>query len=181
LSCGQDAAIELVTWQQAIAHAHAVGDLAGPDPQGRFPEPGKKLGGRNPFADVGKRRTFVDETIGELEIRAMPGQPPCATCSTPLAVESQSDGMLVMRCPGCGAKHTYEAPFDAIEAMPALRGIVADEHVRGLRDVALEDTIEGEKLAFCPKCQADVPIHGRSTIVDCPSCATRSRVTNEML
>src|SRR6185295_10892156 len=58
--CGLRQRFEPSTWTEALEFAHAVGDLAGPEPEGRYPNPSLWIAPANPFADVGETLTFSE-------------------------------------------------------------------------------------------------------------------------
>src|SRR5262249_38772865 len=102
--CGLRQRFEVSSWGPALAMAHAVGDLAGPSPEGRSPHPTLWIGSENPYARVGDTRTFEHGSKGEdVSIDAAPGHPVCHACQTPLAATVTGTGAVSTRCPGCGA------------------------------------------------------------------------------
>ena len=79
-SCGLHQRFEVEAWREALDFAHAVGDLAGPAPEGRHPHPTLWIGSENPHARVGDTQTF-DRRSGisanGLAIEVAPGHPVC--------------------------------------------------------------------------------------------------------
>src|SRR6478672_2635820 len=97
--CGLRQRFEPSTWSEALDFAHAVGDLAGPGPEGRYPDPGLWIGASNPFRDTGETASFsefrqsgFEITEGltipkSLQIAAAPGFPVCLRCKVPVVVQ----------------------------------------------------------------------------------------------
>src|SRR5262245_44848647 len=56
--CGLRQRFDIEDWQPALELAHAVADLAGPNPEGRSPHPAIWIGSDNPYATIGDRTTF---------------------------------------------------------------------------------------------------------------------------
>ena len=93
--CGLCQRFEPSTWIEALEFAHAVGDLSGPEPEGRAPNPSLWIAPDNPFRDVGETVTFselrqsgsqmVDGMMvpRSLQIRVAPGFPGAAGAESP--------------------------------------------------------------------------------------------------
>ena len=73
--CGLRQRFEVQHWAPALGVAHAVGDLAGPAPEGRRPHPSLWIGSENSFARIGDTHTFERTTQGELTLEASSGHP----------------------------------------------------------------------------------------------------------
>jgi hypothetical protein len=185
--CGLRQRFEVSQWGEALSFAHAVGDLAGPAPEGRHPHPALWIGSENPYAAVGDTKTFEQSESGALTIDAVPGHPVCRTCSAPLTVTVAGPGAATARCPRCGDQSSYTIPDAARNLHPSLVAVVADEH-RGDRPRAhASKTQAGVVMLSCPGCGAPLPAAGGERAQTCAFChavcfiPTRSlmRVRNE--
>ncbi len=169
--CGLRQRFEASSWGPALAHAHAVGDLAGPAPEGRFPHPALWIGSENPYARVGDIVTF--EPLGEeevLSVDAAPGHPVCRACHTPLAVTVTGPGAASTRCPGCGATGTYAVADAARAICEALVAVVADEHRTDRPRAQATATQVGVVALSCPGCGGPLTIGDGGRVQTCPFC-----------
>src|SRR5262249_50209171 len=66
IHCNLRQKFDVDQWREALEHAHAVGDLAGPWPEGRAPHPTIWIGGANPHKRVGDTTTFASTKVGAL-------------------------------------------------------------------------------------------------------------------
>ncbi len=189
--CGLDQAFDADAWEQGLAHCHAVGDLAGPEPEGRHPHPVVALLGLNPFADIGVTRTFSALNLSgsfvrdgltvtrSLRIDAGPGHPLCPRCRTPLAHEVR-DPRLHVSCPECGHRATYDTPLRAVEFDGGLRGVLAE----GLRadQLQVKAAPHGGVIALsCPSCGAGLTDLGDGSVVTCTFCNTTARIPDRLM
>src|SRR5262249_54995779 len=129
-SCGLHQRFDLDAWREALDFAHAVGDLAGPAPEGRHPHPTLWIGSENPYARIGDTHAFERKdniSTNGLAIDASPGHPICRTCQVPLSTTSARPGAVSTRCPRCGVTAEYAIPDDTRHLSGALVGVVADE------------------------------------------------------
>lgn len=188
LRCGMSQIFDVDSWDEGLAHAHAVGDLAGPAPEGRFPDARAPIGELNPFRELGRSETssvlqqsgVVIEggmmTNRSLRVEASPGHPLCGLCRAPLAVTGASGSALSVRCTGCGDSATYDLPARAAERCRGLRGVLADEHRAGSRQASLERSGAGVEILRCPNCAGALSVSGASTVVDCEYCHVALRI-----
>src|SRR5207253_6689709 len=119
--CGRRQRFGPSTWSEALHFAHAVGDLSGPGPEGRHPDPGLWIAPVNPFRDTGETLAFSEfrqagfeiadgMTIPKtLHIQAAPGFPVCLRCRVPLAVEV-APGRATTTCRSCSETATFALP-----------------------------------------------------------------------
>jgi hypothetical protein len=178
IACGVRQRFEVEGWRGALEAADAVGDLAGPDPEGRTPHPTVWIGNDNPYADIGATRTFHAHTessgglgtlLQTLHLSAAPGEPACRRCRVPLEVTLRAPGDVATRCPGCGDAATYATPPDARGVTSSLLGVIADEH-RTDRPRARESAAGAVQSLSCPGCGGPLTLEGRDRAVVCPFC-----------
>jgi len=147
-----------------LKHAHAVGDLAGPAPEGRLPQAGVEIGPRNPYRAVGLEvAELEDERVREddetaTDLAAGPGHPMCLGCSAPL--DEAWDGGDT-ECATCRVAVHGARPG---KAMPVDRGLVAI-----LRRGPVERKAGAVALS-CPTCNAPLPASEGATHVTCKYC-----------
>lgn len=189
LHCGLEQRIDPNQWFGALAHAHAVADLCGPHPEGRFPNEFTSIRRQNPFTDVGVTRTSArhhgstqDASQPVLDVVATPGHPPCLRCRAPLALARVEPPELELFCsnPACSERTTTVLPDGVRVQVPDLIGIVGREHEKGRRDVRVERGPEGLGC-YCPSCAAQVQVLSYSTLVECRHCRAVSRVPDKAL
>lgn len=181
--CGLDQAFDVESWVETLAFAHAVGDLAGPEPEGRFPDPLFAIHEQNPHGAVGVSRVFETHAVtGEvqrgaavlqrsLEVRAHPGRPLC-TCGAPLELRRAPDG-VESRCAACGRRGTARLDPRAGRLCGALRATFGatstpPDATRGLT---------GSMGFSCPGCGAPLKIKPGEPMATCPFCKLSSRVS----
>ncbi|WP_437486983.1 zinc ribbon domain-containing protein [Sorangium sp. So ce1014] len=170
-TCSHTQELPALLWRTALRHAHAVADMAGPDPEGgaagRPP-----IATLNPFKEVGIERADApgerlrptDDTPANLV--AGPGHPICA-CGA--LVEPQWRGG---RCAcTCGLSHSGEVPALVRRAMP--RGVVAlvfdrPRAARGAAVIALE----------CPRCHAPLDAPEGVRRVTCKYCGGSAAIVD---
>ncbi len=192
--CGLRQKFEPSTWSEALEFAHAVGDLAGPEPEGRFPDPSVWIGPANPFRDIGETLTFsefrqsgFEMTDGltipkSLQIQAAPGFPVCARCRTTLAVQAASDGRTTTTCSSCGDSATFTLPDRARSFGEALVAVVAQEHrVNRMNATVMAPSDAGVSALVCPNCGAPLTLHGGDRTIRCQFCSAFCRVPGQFL
>jgi hypothetical protein len=189
LHCGLEERLDPNQWWGALAHAHAVGDLCGPHPEGRFPNELVSICRHNPFAEVGLTRVSAQHhgstpAPGQptLNVVATPGHPPCARCRTPLVLARVEPPELELECPNpeCGERTTTVLPEGVRVKIPDLVGILGREHEKGRRDVGIEHGPQGLGF-YCPSCASAVEVLSYSTLVECRLCHTVARVPDKAL
>lgn len=191
--CGMEQAYDVDVWRQGLEAAHAVGDLHGPDPEGR--RPGKvSIAGRNPHADIGRSATcFESEQSGivmasgvvqtrSLHLEAAPGHPLCAKCKAPLQAHVDDAGGLVTECGRCTERATYALPASTRALHDGFDGAIAAEYRTDRQDVRVRSSSQGGAIALeCPNCSAALEVDGKSPIVTCEYCHTQCRIPSRTL
>jgi hypothetical protein len=189
LHCGLEQRLDPNQWWGALSHAHAVADLCGPHPEGRFPNELVSIRRHNPFAQVGTSCTSAEHhgTSNDrgqpiLDVIATPGHPPCPVCHTPLELVRVAPPELALECPNpaCGERTTTVLPDGVRMKIPDLVGIAGSEHEKGRRDVRIQRGPAGLGC-YCPACSAIVSVVSYSTLVECQHCHTISRVPDKAL
>jgi hypothetical protein len=164
--CGSYQRFDNGAWRGGLAFAHAVGDLAGPHPEGRFPSADVWIGDLNPHANVGVTVTFATEEKDGVRVEACPGFPVCRRCRALLEVRVER-GVTTTRCAGCGAQARYALPTSL--SSESARAVVAEEQRLERREVKVQATATGLVALTCPQCGAAVkPLDG--TTVECTYC-----------
>jgi hypothetical protein len=185
--CGLHQAFPAGQWDKALARAHGVADLAGPDPEGRFPGP-PPVGAHNPHRSVGLEHTYLEHTEQStiidgggmrqlsLRIQASPGHPLCERCQAPLSTQLDGRGHAQTACPRCGDRAVYALPLGA-DAFPALRAVVGGEH-RTDRPAVRLGAVDGSGVAAmsCPSCGAGLSVQPGEEMATCQFCKTTSRI-----
>lgn len=190
--CGLDQAFDVGAWKEGLRHAHGVGDLAGPAPEGRFPHQQYSIVGANPAAGIGVRQTsqtstqasrHVDDGIvrtRSLRLEASPGHPLCPACHEPLDVTLEPDVSTTI-CRRCGDTATYELPPRSADLHKPLRAVQAEDHRRDHLDIRLDIRGEGGSVAVaCPGCGATLPDAGQTKVIVCQFCQTVSRIPDKV-
>lgn len=180
--CGAFQKFDVGGWEPLLAQMHAVADLAGPTPEGRFPSPRIWIGDINPYKSLGIDGDFASAGGGEgggggalPEVQIARGHPTCAACEQPLDVAIRAGGCET-RCRGCGVTATYDVPSAAARQAPALRGIVASEQRTDQKCVKLTQQAGGGTVALsCPGCGAPLR-EVRLGSVRCNHCNTQAFV-----
>jgi hypothetical protein len=188
LRCGLHQAFPAGQWEKALARAHGVADLAGPDPEGRFPHPHAPVGARNPHRSVGVEHTYVEHTEQStiidgggvrqlsLRIQASPGHPLCERCQAPLTTQFDGRGHAQTTCPRCGDRAVYALP-EGSSAMPALRAVVGPEFRTDRAAVRLGAVdASGVAAMSCPSCGAGLSVRPGEEMATCQFCKTTSRI-----
>lgn len=131
VKCGTTEPFLVREWAPVFEHAHAVGDLAGPDPQGRT-QAGGNIGDENPFQSLGIELSAASfgEQSGHTFVSASPGSPLCTRCHVPIELPLDTIDADTLRatstCPSCKETTRYELPKSAREAYPALQMVLAE-------------------------------------------------------
>jgi len=192
--CGLRQTFDASTWTDALEFAHAVGDLSGPEPEGRQPDPGVWIGADNPYRAVGDSLTFselrqtgmhmVDGlTIPRsLQIKASPGFPVCQKCRVPLLLQVSGDGRVRTNCTTCSESGAYALPDRARSFGEALVAVVAEEHRVDKRRATESAPNDASVSALtCASCGAPLALHGSDRTIKCQFCGTFCRVPGRYL
>jgi hypothetical protein len=169
--CGSLQRFEPDLWMEALLFAHAVSDLGGPNPEGRFPSPAVWIGDDNPHRELGRTQTFAASATSRISLEASPGYPVCRPCARPLEVRLGYGGAVETRCSGCGAAARYEFPVNGAKFSALVKGVVADEHLASRRDAKVQVTQAGPSALVCPQCGAALQAITGST-AQCAYCRT---------
>lgn len=185
--CGLRQRFEVESWGPALDLAHAVGDLAGPWPEGRNPHPVLWIGGENPYATIGEKSTFERLESGTLAIEAAPGHPICRACQVPVAVAVTGPGAVSTRCPQCSSTATYKMEDAARNIHEGLVAAIADEHRNDRLRAQATATQAGVMALSCPACGAPLGVPDGNGVATCTFCKAacivparvRTRARNE--
>jgi len=192
LRCQGDQGADAGVWATGLRFCHEVGDLAGPDPQGRHPDPETSIAELNKWADIGVDRTRAnldyDETIiggGGIKLRSLflqarPGVPLCDDCRSPLEIEVEEPSKLRASCASCGTSHRYETDPKAHRMVKAFLGALSDDH-RADRSAKIAATEPGAPVAIeCPSCGAALGLEATDHFVICEFCHTPSKIPSRV-
>jgi len=168
--CGLRQRFDVSSWTPALDFAQAVGDLAGPLPEGRNPHPTLWIGSENPYAGVGDTGTFERTESGALAIDAAPGHPVCRKCQVPVTVTVTAPGAAATRCPTCGDTATYALADEGKNLSSALVALVADDHRNDKRRAQAAPTQAGVMALACPACGAPLGLPDAGGIAPCTFC-----------
>jgi hypothetical protein len=171
--CGLRQRFEVNAWTAALEHAHAVGDLAGPWPEGRSPHPALWIGAENPYSHVGTTTTFVSlsgVSGSALQIDAAPGHPVCRKCAVPLVATVTAPGVVATSCPGCGEQAAYGVPNEARALCPTLVAAVSDDHRTDRPRARQAPTPAGAVALSCPSCGGPLSVQGSDRLQTCSFC-----------
>lgn len=182
--CGTSQRFDVEAWVDALAHAHAVGDLAYPLPQGRLLHPDiwiespyLAIGSSECFSEYRQSGTFDRDGITvqrSLFIEAGPGHPVCDKCGGLVAVEVDARGTHT-RCTSCGTSASYELPSGGKRFAEGLVGIVGEAHRSDQRRATMESSAGGPVALKCPECGAALPAT-RERVHTCSYCGTVSLI-----
>ena len=188
LRCGLDQMFDVSSWAAALDHAHGVGDLAGPSPEGRHPHPRISIAGDNPLASIGRYRTSarlaqsgtrVEDGMvvpRSLIIDAAPGWPLCSRCNLPLEIRG-SDGHATTSCPDCGRSASYDIDPRARQLCSGLIAAVAEDQRTDRLAVQVTGQEAGEASVLrCPGCGAAMSDVSDAATVRCEFCNTVARI-----
>lgn len=191
MCCGQEQIFDPTLWREGLDLAHAVADLAGPEPEGRQAHPRIAIDALNPHRDIGLTRLIAEHTLNEtttqggvhqhrsLLLEAFPGHPLCTDCRQPLAVRPGAG--LTTRCPGCDRESRWLTPDERLLPMSrpkALLGVLSDVE-RGDRP-AVRFTDGSAQGITCSSCGAPLSLTGAETVVTCRFCALVSRIPEQL-
>lgn len=167
--CNHPQAQPLFFWRVVLKHAHAVADLAGPDPEGRAPTPGVSIATKNPYKELGVDAAEIagdamreDDDVPRA-LFAGPGHPPCDECLTPLEGDATA-----LACPRCKRPARTVLPKLAATVNRALRAIVV---TGGAASVT-----PGVVALRCPTCSGALTLAEGATQATCRFCQTTSLV-----
>jgi transcription elongation factor Elf1 len=194
LRCGLSQIFDVASWDDGLNHAHAVGDLAGPELEGRHPNARISIAERNPFKDIGRTHTSAELAqsgmrIAEgmmhtqsLRVEASPGQPLCDHCRRPLNGQLVSQTRATAGCVACGTTATYELPERALPMCASIKAVIAEEQSTDRRDAKIDEHGSGGAVAIrCPNCDAALSVTGTSQIVTCEYCKASARIPSATL
>jgi transcription elongation factor Elf1 len=185
--CGLRQRFEVPLWTPALEFAHAVGDLAGPQPEGRNPHPILWIGSENPYAGAGEQHAFEHTESGVLSIDAAPGHPVCRRCHVPVAATVTGPGAVETRCPTCNEHATFALTDEGRNLSAALLAGVADEHRKDRLRATATATVAGVIALTCPSCGGPLGVPDHGGIAICTFCKAacivparvRTRARNE--
>jgi len=172
--CGSLQRFEPEMWNTGLEHARTIGDLGGPNPEGRAPDADLWIGDDNPHRAIGMTETFAKVEADRFALEASPGWPVCRRCSLPLDCVAQGT-QVTTRCPGCAAQAQHDVPGRLLERATAtgIAGVVSDENRTGRLEVRVQATASGPVALLCPQCGAAVQsVGGTSNTVECAYCRT---------
>lgn len=183
--CGQSQRFDVEAWHDALEHAHAVGDLAFPQPQGRYLHPDVWI--EPPFPAIGQTEVFAEHRQSGTETRdgvtierslfieAGPGHPVCRACERAMDVDIDPGGETRARCSDCGTSTNYVLPPGGDRFTTALVGIVGEAHRSDQRRARLETSAGGPIALKCPECAGALP-DTRERVLTCTYCGTASLI-----
>lgn len=187
--CGTVQAFDATAWDGALAHAHAVGDLGGPDLHGK----NLSVGAKNPFAELGVTRAAAEHlesgmtiTGGVMRTRnvaitAAPGHPLCSRCGCPIEIEARGNE-VVSRCKSCGEAARYRFPVEVMAMAPGLVTAIGDELRIDRPAAQLDATSAGAVIAVkCPSCGGGLELEGGKHFAICRYCHTHCRIPQRTL
>jgi hypothetical protein len=180
--CGLDQAFEVEMWKDMLELAHAVGDLAGPNPEGRH-RGAVSIAAKNDHRTIGVQHTTCskEDSVARfgaggmsgttLSVEVSPGFCLCPRCKVPLDAYPNGPGKTKTRCPQCAEEVHYAVPPRASAMLEALKAVVADDHRIGGAEAKLAaQTGSGAIGLLCPNCSAALPNPGNSSTVTCSYC-----------
>jgi hypothetical protein len=168
--CGSLQRFDRGVWDAALLHAHAVGDLGGPNPEGRVAHPVVWIGDDNPHKALGVTATFSKHEGDRFTLEASPGWPVCRPCRALLVCELAGNA-IATRCPRCGAQARYAVPEAVGIKSPFVAGVVSEENRVDRPEVRVQATASGPVTLHCPQCGAAVQ-PGAGNTVTCTYCNT---------
>ena len=190
--CGHEQAFPPGSWREVVGMAGALGDLAGPDPEGRFPDPRVSIAAINPHRQTGVDRQAHSATVSglvssgglsvarALQIEASPGHPVCASCHGPLRV-SATAARVSTTCPTCGDATPYRTPPHVRELHEVLVGAIAPAHRDDVPEVKVAHSATGGPVALsCPGCGAPLTVASGGPLATCGFCHLTSRLPDRL-
>lgn len=180
--CGLRQRFEVSQWGEALAFAHSVADLAGPNPEGRTPHPTIWIGSDNPHASAGVSTAYRQWRGNDpLEILAGPGHPVCGRCRVPLSAQVVAEGTVTTSCTGCGEQARYMLGAEQMQVYPGLVAAVAADH-RADRPRAQAARTQAGIVAFkCPACGGPLSLTGTDKVQTCSYCKATCLVSTRQL
>lgn len=188
LLCGLEQAGDPSVWRKGLRYCHAVGDLSGPDPEGRISGP-VSIADQNKQATIGVSRAsgsfeLAETVIGgggvqtkSLFLEVSPGVPLCQACRRPLDVEAHPGGRLTTSCAGCSDQADYALERRALGLHRGLVGALADDHRTDRADAKLNAPAGTAAVELqCPRCGASLPLSAKDHFVTCKFCGTSAKV-----
>lgn len=190
LHCGNEQRFDTDQWWLALKHAHATGDLAGPEAEGRFPNAEVSIAEVNELRWVGVGLPWSEWMQTEVElnathnssllVHAAPGHPLSGQSRLPLEVVSVSGSELRTRCPASHTEKVFSMSA-TVSVRSGVLGVVGDEHARDCSPATLESHGEGSILAKCAHCGAPLEVSGKSSVVTCGHCHSSSFIAHQTL
>jgi hypothetical protein len=193
LRCMRDQGADAGIWATGLRFCHEVGDLAGPDPEGRHPHPEVQLGKSNKWADIGIERTrarldFTETVIGgggvtlkSLFVHARPGVPLCPTCHDPLEVSVDDVCELRARCAHCHETASYQVDSKAHRMVKGFVGALSDDHRADRPATKVAPARPEAPVAIeCPGCGAPLGLQAKDHFVTCSFCSTPSKIPSRV-
>jgi DNA-directed RNA polymerase subunit RPC12/RpoP len=168
--CGLRQRFEIELWRQGLEFAHGVGDLAGPELEGRNPHPVLWIGSENPHVPTGTTRTFEHATFGALALDVAPGHPVCGRCREPVQLSVPRPGAVQTLCPRCGDRATHAISDAAVALCPSLVAAVSEEHRSDRPRARATATQAGVVALNCPSCGAPLELGEAGTVHTCRYC-----------
>lgn len=168
MQCGSYQRLDDDVWPRALEFAHAVADLAGPQPEGRYAHPEVWIGDDNPHKKIGRTETFAEQKQERFQIDVSPGHPICKTCKA-LEHVSVQQNVLTVRCARCQANGRFGTPPEITEMARGLVAVCAEAHRLDMRAVQVSGATAGLQALACPTCGANLPPVNQHT-VECTYC-----------
>jgi hypothetical protein len=165
--CGAAEAPSLFFWRVILKFAHAVGDLAGPNEEGRHPSSDVRIGTVNPYKQVGLETSEASDDESAVResddapsrLHAGPGHPLCPGCAEP--IDASWDGSA-HPCARCGHAAAGVAPVAAMRTNRSLRAILP--YARAIAGKAVPVALE------CPTCKAPLSVEASANHATCKYC-----------
>lgn len=189
LRCGLDQAFAETSWQKALAHAHAVADLAGA-PEGRKADECFSIEQENPFragpSALYQESGFVLERgmqiPSTMRLYAELGEPRCEPCGGVLQLDARAAD-LHLRCTHCNDARVYRLPPEALRLSPGLVAVIQDEHRSDQLVTRVEESTSdpGVVALRCPSCGGGLQVRPGTRVVTCTYCRTSSRIPQKTL
>lgn len=168
--CGSFQRFDKSVWSKLLTNVHDVGDLGGPDPEGRIPSPRFWIGDSNPYAKIGATQTFSDKVQnGEVSIEICPGFPVCKACRRPFDIRFENN-LAVTHCSGCQVSASYAMPAEMRSFAPTAIAVVAEEQRHGRVEAKVHAGDSGVVTMTCPQCGAALQGDGSSSTATCTYC-----------
>lgn len=177
--CGLRQRFEVERWREGLEFAHAVGDLAGPFPEGRNPHAVLWIGSENPHIPTGTTRTFEHATFGSLALDVAPGHPVCGRCREPVGLSVPRPGAVETFCPRCGDRASHSISDAAVALCPALVAAVSEEHRSDRPRARATASAQGVVALTCPACGAPLDLQETGTVHACRYCKTSCVVPHQ--